>query len=178
MQLTYFNIQKVPHLLDQFYTIEVTGNVFPFEKIIVPMGFCGCSFAYEDGQKKNAKKEALSEKNLLFVGQFDKPYRLQVNQYGYSYGFNFTPTAIYKLTKADISKYTNQHLPLQEIDKKMSETLFKIFSKYNGQPKKLLKELEAYLGSLPCYEDDDTRIIDEVVAQIKQRKGCFLWKKY
>ena len=171
MQLNYVKPKKVPHLIDEFYTLEVIETNFPFQNIIIPLGFCGCSFTYESGQKENTNKEELSAKDLIFSGVFNQPYSFEINKYGYSCGVNFTPSAMYKITKADISKYTNKLIPLLEVNKELAEKLSSIFIKHKENPEKSFSEVEGYLAALPLYEDIDTQLIDKAIALIQEKEG-------
>ncbi|TMM31482.1 AraC family transcriptional regulator [Polaribacter aestuariivivens] len=171
MKLSYFDTSKISHLITEFYTLSFSESIVPYSTTIIPFGFTGATFIYDDGQKAVQNNKETVLKNLVLNGQFYKPYKFCVQKSGESCGLNFKPTGLYKLTELDVSQFTNKHLYFEKIDKFLNNKLSPIFINYKNNKEKLFSELEKTLLSLPLHETKYTEIIDVLIDKIHESKG-------
>ena len=171
MKLTYFDIHKTSHLIEEFYHISYSKERLPFKTIMIPLGFTGFTYVYGKGQKTCINNNTTNLKGLILNSQFYNSYEFMVDEVGFACGFNFKPTALYKLTNLDISKFTNKNHFFKLIDTELSKKFEEICEKYNQNFKKLFEEVENLLLQLPLIENKNTLAIDKVVAIIHQKEG-------
>ncbi len=171
MKLTYFNVKKVNHLVEEFYHISYSKDCIPFKTVMIPLGFTGFTYVYGDRQKTIINKKTTLLKKLILNGQFYKSYDFSVEAVGFSCGLNFKPTALYKLTNLNISKFTNKNLYFNEIDAILSEKFEQIFKRNSQNFNTLFQEIENLLLTIPLIENKNTQAIDKVINTIHQKEG-------
>ena len=171
MDLTYFDIKKTSHLIQEFYHISYSDTLIPFKTLMIPYGVSGCTFIYSNGQKTSIDHKETVLKNLVLNGQFYKSYQFIANEAGFSCGINFKPTTLYKLTKVDISRFTNKNVYFSQIDKILSKKIEFIFLNHRNNFKNMFLEIENLLLQLPLLENKNTIAIDKVVNYIHLKEG-------
>ena len=171
MNLKYYNTETASHLVDEFYSIEYSKKDTPFTTIIIPMAFSSISYIYSGNQYTIQNKSKKELKGLTIFGQFIKSYPVVVDNVGLCCGISFKPTTLFKLTNIDLSKITNQHLPLDSLKPNLSKKLKTIFLNYQDNYENLFKEISIFLNSLPILEDKKTIIIDHVILLINKKEG-------
>ncbi|APG64371.1 transcriptional regulator [Tenacibaculum todarodis] len=171
MNLTYYDIEKTGHLVDEFYHISYSENALPFNIVMMPFGFSGFTFIYNNGQKAKIGKKENELKKLVINGQFYKSYNFLVEEVGYSCGINFKPTALHKLTNLDISKFTNKHSTPELMNNDFSTKFQVIFNSHNNDFDSLFNNLESLLLSFPLIENKNTKAIDNVIELIHKEQG-------
>ncbi len=171
MKLTYFDINKTSHLIEEFYHISYSKKSIPFKTTMIPLGFIGFTYVYGDGQKTVSNKKTNVLKDLVLNGQFYKSYEFIVEKEGFSCGLNFNPTALHKLTNLDVSKFTNKNVKFNQVDPILSRRLEEICKKNNQNLKKLFQEVENLLLELPLIENRNTTAIDKVIDIIHEKEG-------
>ena len=142
MKLTYYNIDKSSHLVENFYHISYPKEILPFNTIMIPLGYTGFTFVYNNGQNAFVDGIKNNLKGLILNGQFNKSYRFNVEEEGYSCGINFKPTALHKLTGLDVSKFTNAHTSLNTVNKNLAHKFEIFFSNHNNNFVELFQNLD------------------------------------
>ena len=171
MNITYFDINETSHLVDEYYHISYSDKILPFNTMMIPYGVSGFTFIYNNGQKTALDTKETVLKGLMLNGQFFKPYQFIVNEVGFSCGINFKPTALYKLSNLDISKFTNKNLPFNQIDENLSNKFEVVFKNHQNDFKKLFQEIDNLILKLPLIENKNTNAIDQVVHFIHLKEG-------
>jgi AraC-like DNA-binding protein len=171
MNLKYYNTETASHLVDEFYSIKYSEKVTPLKTTIIPMAFSSIAFFYSGNQYIIQNKNKKDLNGLTIFGQFIKSFPLYIDNLGLSCGISFKPTTLFKLTNIDLSQLTNDHVPLESIEQKLSNKLKTLFLNHANNYEKLFKEISIFLNSLPILENKDTRIIDSVIHEITKREG-------
>ncbi|TXD48322.1 helix-turn-helix domain-containing protein [Polaribacter sp. IC073] len=171
MKLTYYNIHKTPHLVEEFYHITYSENIIPLQAIIPPLGFNSLVYIFSNGQKILLTDNDVVIKNLVLNGQFYNSYKLSVNQSGFSCGINFKPTALHKLTGLDVSKFTNKCSNFNQVNEELSNKFEDFFTCHKNNFHQLFHNLEELLISLPLTENKYTTAIDRLIHIIHLKEG-------
>ena len=171
MKLTYFNINKTSHLIEEFYHISYSEKVIPLNAVIIPLGFTGLAYVFSKGQNISSNNNVTEIKGLIINGQYYKSYQFNVNVPGFTCGLSFKPTALHKLTGLDISKFTHKYSNFNEINKELSEKFEIIFKNHDNDFINLFNNLEDFLLKLPLIENKKTMAIDSVVDIIHLKEG-------
>lgn len=171
MKLTYFNIDKSSHLVENFYHISYSKEKLPFNTKKIPLGYTGFTFVYNDGQDAFIDGLKKNIKGLVLNGQFNKSYKFNVVEAGYSCGINFKPTALYKLTGLDISNFTNAHTPINKINKNLAHKFELFFLNHNNNFIELFQNLDRLLFYSPLIENKNTIAIDKAINYIIEKDG-------
>ncbi len=171
MKLTYFDINKTSHLVEEFYHIRYPKEIIPFNTLMIPYGVTGLTYVYTKGQKTSLNTDEIELKNLILNGQFSKPYNFKVNLPGFSCGINFKPTALHKLTGLDISQFTNKHLNFELMKGDFSKKIKNLFEKHNNDFKTLFINIENLLLEQPLLHNKNTIAIDNTINYIKKKEG-------
>mgnify|MGYP000126729822 CR=1 FL=1 len=171
MKLTYFNINKTSHLIEEFYHISYSEKVIPLNYVIIPLGFTGLAYVFSKGQNISLNNNETIIKDLIINGQYYKSYQFNVNEPGFTCGLSFKPTALYKLTRLNISKFTHKYSNFNEINKELSDKFEKIFKNHNNDFIGLFNNLENFFLTQPLIENKNTIAIDNIVDIIHQKEG-------
>ncbi|QOD61057.1 AraC family transcriptional regulator [Polaribacter haliotis] len=171
MKLTYFNVDKTSHLVEDFYHIVYSKKIVPLNATIIPLGNTGIAYIYSNGQKISLNNNETVIKNLIINGQFYKSYKFNVSEIGSACGLSFKPTALHKLTGLDISKFSHKYSVFNQIDKNLADKFENIFINHNNDFKKLFAKLEKLLLEIPIIENKNTIAIDKVLHTIHLKEG-------
>ncbi|EAR12825.1 transcriptional regulator [Polaribacter irgensii 23-P] len=171
MKLTYFEIQKTAHLIEEFYHISYSNKTIPYNTTIIPYGVSSLTFVYCDGQRVSTENNETELKNLVLAGQFFKSYQFSANEVGFSCGISFKPTTLHKLTNLNISKFTNKHVLFEQVHKNISAKLEFIFKNNSNNLIQLFQNLENLLFELPLIENKNTIAVDTAIDFIHQKQG-------
>ena len=171
MNLTYYEVDKTSHLVKEFYCITYSKKITPFKSTIIPWGTSSLTYIYSENQYAIIDNNKKVLKDLSVCGKFYKSYQLLVETNGYSCGFTFKPTALFKLTNLDVSEIANKLVNFNSIKPDLSNDLEMIFLKYKDNTEKLFKELDIFLNSLPIIENKETTIIDKAIEVIDKKEG-------
>ncbi|WP_088322933.1 helix-turn-helix domain-containing protein [Polaribacter tangerinus] len=171
IDLKYYNTGSAANLVEEFYSVSYAKEIVPIKTGIIPMGFSGLSFIYSDNQYSIQQKNKQILKGLTLTGQFNKSYLMCVDTEGYTCGISFKPTALYKITKLNLSKYKNKHVDFSSINSKLSKQFEDIFLRYKSDPVNLFKQIELLLSSISLFKTKSTIIIDKVIQEIHKKEG-------
>ena len=171
MIITYFDIKKTKHLVEEFYHVCYLKEIVPFSMFIIPLGFTGITSIFGKGQTITYNKKATNLKGLILSGLFFKPYKLSVEHAGFASGINFKPTALHKLTKLNIAKITNSNISLREMDEALSLKFEEVFLNHNQDFKNMFLRVEELLLRLPLAVSKKITAIDNVIDVIHEKEG-------
>lgn len=171
MNLTYFDIKKGSPLVEEYFSLSFSKEVVPFQSIILPIATSILTFIYSGNQKAIVNNKEMPLDGLIVSGQFFRSYKFIVASEGFSFGISFHPSTLHKLLKLDISKLTNKHVLLQEVNPTLFDKFNTIFIKNQKDPKTLVSELNNLILSLPLLENDTTKYIDETIDYIRKKDG-------
>lgn len=171
MNLTYFDVKKTSHLVEEFYHISYSKEITPLKTTMIPYGVSGITYIFGKGQKTlNNNIETKLEK-LVINGQFFKSYDFLVEEAGFSCGVNFKPTTLHKITNQDLSKFTNKNSPFHFLNKQLSTDLEDIFLTYKEDKKILFSKLEELFLNLNLIHNKNIEIVDEIINIIHEKQG-------
>jgi len=170
MKLTYFENENTSPLVEEYYELLCEEECIPFESTILPLGHTNINFNFSSGYKALLKNKEISLEGVIVSGQFYQSYQFLSNQQGSSFGMSLHPTALYKILNTDISKLENKHLPLEKVHKDYSLQLYEIFDTYSN-PKKAIKQIEAFLREIPLNINQNTILIDIAIDLIRTKEG-------
>lgn len=171
MNFKYIECINENSLINNFYVLNVNDNSIPLTTKVIPTAQCHIIFLktkipieirFKDNTFKNT--------GLVVLGQSYKSYNLYAKSAYYNFGINLHPTGLYKLLKTDISKLTDKHLKLSEIDNNLQCILNPIFE-VNTEATILSKKIEKTLLNFNLYEDKNTLLIDKAIKLIYQKEG-------
>lgn len=171
MTLKYFEPTNLNHIVAELFHLSFEESDIPFESTILPISCISITNIYSKNQSAIFNNKETALQNLTITGQFYQSYQFLVNSKGHSYGISFHPTAIYKLTKLDVSTITGKHLPLIEFSKALYETLNPIFKKHQNNISNLTKNLKKALSYFPLEQNNTITQIDRVIELIQLKEG-------
>jgi len=148
MNLTYFDVKETSHLVEEFYHISYTKEETPLKTTIIPYRVSGLTYIFGKGQKTLNNNVETKLENLVINGQFTNSYDFIVDEPGYSFGINFKPTTLHKITNADLSMFTNKNSSFKILNEQLSTNLEKIFLTYKENKNLLFSKLEELLLTL------------------------------
>ena len=70
MIITYFDIKKTKHLVEEFYHVCYLKEIVPFSMFIIPLGFTGITSIFGKGQTITYNKKVTNLKGLILSGLF------------------------------------------------------------------------------------------------------------
>ena len=171
MEFKYLNKDKNHPVIEHFYQIKITEEDLPFKSIILPANQATITCIYGNQQyiiKDNYKTPL---KNLTLSGQIHGGYEYIVNDPGYSIGFSLKPSALYKIMQTDISKITNKHISLKEINLDLYNQLNPLFLTYKNDISTLITSLYEVFDAFPYVEDENITHIDKAIDFIIEKEG-------
>lgn len=171
MKLTYFDVTKTSHLIEEFFLIDYQKKDVPLEAIIPPLNFSGLAYFYSKGQRISLAKEVTDLHKLSVYGQFSKSYKFNLYKEGIVCGMNFKATSLHKLTNIDASSITNKYKCFHKINQVITSELENIFLEGKDEYHQVFDKLEDYILTLPLTENKNTLIIDELVKKIHLKEG-------
>lgn len=171
MKLTYFDVTKTSHLIEEFFLIDYQKKDVQLEAIIPPLNFSGLAYFYNKGQKITLVNDVIDLHKLTVYGQFSKSYQFNLYKEGIVCGMNFNPTTLHKLTNIDASCLTNKYKSFNEINQEIAKKFDSIFLTKADDYQKIFNKLEDYLLTLNLTENKNTLIIDELVKKIHLKEG-------
>ncbi|WP_299123780.1 DUF6597 domain-containing transcriptional factor [uncultured Winogradskyella sp.] len=171
MILKYFDTAHLSHVVEELFYLSFDENDIPFESTVLPISCISITHIYGKNQSAVFKKQKTVLNGLIITGQFYESYQFLVNSKGHSYGISFHPTAIYKLTKTDVSKLTEKHLPLSDVSKILHDLIKPIFIRYQDDIPKLTKTLKKIFLSLPLVKNNTIDQIDKAIDFIRVKEG-------
>jgi AraC-like DNA-binding protein len=171
MILKYFDTTHLNHVVEELFSLSFDESDIPFESTVLPISCISVTNIYGKNQSVVFKNQKTVLNGLVITGQFYQSYQFSVNSKGHSYGISFHPTAIHKLTKIDVSKLTEKHLPLIEVSKSLYDLINPIFIKYQDDILKLTKTLKKIFSNLPLEKNDTIDQIDKTIDFIHLKEG-------
>lgn len=171
MNLTYFDTKEGSPLVEEYFSLSFSKNSVPFQTTILPIATSLLTYIFSGNQKAIANNKVMPLDGLIVSGQFFRSYKFNVESEGYSFGISFHPSTLHKLLKIDISKLSNKHVLLKQVDKDLFDLFNPIFINNYKSPEKLVTELNNLILSLPLYENDITKYIDETIDFIRKKDG-------
>ncbi|WP_179345704.1 helix-turn-helix domain-containing protein [Winogradskyella ursingii] len=171
MTLKYYDTNSLSHLAFEIFSLCFSEKVLPFESHVLPNCNTSLTFIYGKKQSVTSKKQETKLNGLMLTGQFYKSYEFSVKETGTSFGIILKPTALYKLTKQDISQINNKHLPLLDFSKMLHEILNPIFVKHENNFDNLYHSLCKMLLKIPLEIDKKVQKIDQAIASIHAKNG-------
>ncbi|CAM1354101.1 helix-turn-helix domain-containing protein [Tenacibaculum insulae] len=169
MEYNFYNEKDARGLINNFFSISIAN--LPFESTIIPIGFPSITYAYGKEQVITHKKNITKFKELIVTGQFNSSYHYFVNSTVHNIGANLHPTALYKILGTDISLITNQHLQVENINKKLFNEFSSIFLEYENDIVKLIKAIIKHTNNLNLFIDKDVNFIDTAIDYILEKEG-------
>lgn len=171
MEFKYLNKKDKRGLVNDLFILKFHKDDLPFKTIILPIGYPTLVYIFSKQQDTifNGKKMPL--KGLTVTGQFYGTYDYFVNDISSNIGMTLHPTALYKILNIDISKITNKHIPLEEINKELSKKLMSIFIDYKDDSEVFKDAIIDCINNLPLKIDNDVKFIDEAIENISKKEG-------
>ncbi|MDH7914146.1 helix-turn-helix domain-containing protein [Winogradskyella sp. SYSU M77433] len=171
MTIKYYETSTIEHIVEELYSFAFAKKDLPFETPILPL--CATHISYFFGSEHNCylnnKKSILQ--GLMVSGQFTESYQIKVDGESQVFGMLLSPTSLYKLTKLDIYKIRNKHIPLIEFSESLFNTLNPVFEKYGNDMVKLNAEIKKVLASFELKMDKNVSQIDNVINYIGSKDG-------
>ena len=171
MEFKYLDKDKNHPLIEHFYQLKITEEDLPFKSIMLPTNLASitCNYGNQQYMIKDNYKTPL--KNLTLNVQIHGSYEYIVNNLEYSIGFSLKPSALYKIMQTDISKITNKHISLKEINLDLYNQLNPLFFAYKNDISTLLKSLYEVFDTFHCVEDENLTHIDRAIDFIIEKEG-------
>jgi AraC-like DNA-binding protein len=171
MNFRYIKSANTNQLVQSFYELNVAETSIPLSSKIIPTAQSHIIFVdSEEGIETNFKSITYKNLGLIVLGQSYKSYTLKAIKPYFNFGISFHPTALYKLLKTDISKFTDKHIDLSKVESPLYSLLNPIF-KENLKGEALASKIESQLAKLDIYESKNTLLVDEVIKVIYDREG-------
>ncbi|WP_400079715.1 helix-turn-helix domain-containing protein [Winogradskyella sp. R77965] len=171
MTLKYFDVDNAKGLVEELFYLSFDEGDIPFESTVLPISCISITNIYGKNQSAFFKKTKTDLNGLVITGQFYESYQFLVNSKGSSFGISFHPTAIYKLTKIDVSKLTEKHLPLIEVSETLYNLIHPIFIKHKDDIPRLSRTLKKTFLNLPLEKNDTIDQIDKAIEFIRVKEG-------
>ncbi|MFC0605040.1 helix-turn-helix domain-containing protein [Winogradskyella pulchriflava] len=171
MTLEYYDVDDVGSLVEEFFHLSFYEDDIPFESTILPICSTTIIFIYNNSHRFTYKKKKTELNGLIVSGQFYDSYQFSVNNKGYSLGISLHPTSLYKLTKLNVSKIKNKHIPLIEFSNELHHLLYPIFQAHHNDIPKLVQCLKKVILKLPTDNDNVVSQIDQVIDLIHTKEG-------
>lgn len=158
------------NLIEKIFEFKIPKSNLPFKSKILPHGNHSMTFTYKGLHKITVGETLFTAKDLIVTGQTKKSYLLNIDEETECVGIIFHPSALYKLSKLDVSTINNKHLPLSEFSKPLYNILMPFFNKMlSGED--ALKALEELLKKQPLHINNHTENIDLAIDIINKRGG-------
>ena len=171
MTLKYYNTGGVNSLIEEFFHLTFDESDLPFESKVLPICSPTITYIYNNQHRFLYKKKQTLCNQLILTGQFYDSYQFLVEEKGHSYGISSKPTALYKLTKLDVSKIKNKHVQLSKFSKDLHDILNPIFLKYENDIPKLSQNLKKVISKIPVETNSEIDTIDQAIEIIHSREG-------
>ncbi|AUC77201.1 DUF6597 domain-containing transcriptional factor [Olleya sp. Bg11-27] len=171
MNFRYIECTSTNQLVQNFYELNVGDKRIPLSSKILPTAQSHILFIDTASDlETNFKNATFKNKGVVILGQSYKSYALKADKPFFAFGINFHPTALYKILETDISKLTDKHINLSQINNKLFELLEPIF-KENIKGETLAERIEIQLSKLDLYENKNTILVDDVIKVIYDKEG-------
>ena len=171
MNLEYFKTDPVSHLVRELFYLSFEMEDIPFSTKIIPIGCPSLTYIYGKKQTAYFGSAQMPLKKLTLTGQFDSAYKMEVKEEGSSFGINFHPSGLYKLTQTDNSHYTNKHQNIDSSEHQLFRELERIFVRHASDMSVLAQEITLLLSESDIYHDDKVQAIDHAIDFIEENKG-------
>ena len=171
MDLTYFDTKNISHLIEECFLLTFSKETVPFKSTIIPNATTNITYIFSENQKAIANSIEMPLEGLIVTGQFFRSYQFVVNSEGRSFGIGFHPTALYKLLNIDVSKLTNKHIPLKEINQTLYNQIRILFLNFEKDIETLISELNKLIVSMPLKVNETTKHIDSTIDLIRKKEG-------
>ena len=106
MYYNHINKRDQRELVRNLFQLSFSKDDIPFHSIILPQGFPTIAYVFGDKQSFTYKEKEKFIKGLIITGQFYGTYDYYVKEESFNIGIVLHPTALYKIFKTDVSKYT------------------------------------------------------------------------
>lgn len=172
MKFRYLEENKNHPLINHFYEFIVDEGDLPFESFIIPVSYIIIS--YTKCNQSNLvihQNKNLEYNKLSIAGQFYGGYSVKILKENHNIGFALHPTALYKLTKKNISLLTNKYLRLTNVSEELNTNLESIFTEHFSNPEILIRKIKELFNNQTLIDDKYTRQIDKAIKIIFAKKG-------
>ena len=170
MNLTYFNTDKINHLVEEIFELTFSKEDIPFQTTILPLEYSNLTYIISGNPKTVNKQTETDLEGLIVTGQFFRSYQYYVNTPSKSFGLSFHPTALYKLLQTDISKLENKHIPLKLYHKAFYDQINPIFEN-DITCTDFVKKLKVFLSKATFTTTKDTDTVDKAIHIIRKKDG-------
>ncbi|RAJ16873.1 helix-turn-helix domain-containing protein [Olleya aquimaris] len=172
MNFKYIECVTENTLINNFYELNVDSTSIPLHSKVIPTAQCHIIYLKSEVPIETIfKNNKFNNSGLIVLGQSYKSYKLHAKAPYYNLGINLHPTGLYKLLKSDISKFTDKHVKLSEINLELFNLLSPLFEEQIDDCNHLAKKIEKQLLSLDLFENNNTRLVDEAIKLIYQKEG-------
>lgn len=171
MKFKYLEKDKNHPLIAHFFELKIEEEDIPFESVVLPMGLTSMTYIYGVNQFIIRQNNKIPLINLTVSGQFYGGYSLVTDTVGNSIGFGLRPTSLYKILKTDISKITNKHLAIKELNLELHHKLSPLFLKHKSNIPALIKSIYKVFDGLICAEDKNLPNLDKAIDYIFEKEG-------
>lgn len=171
MNLTYYNIENNSEIIEEVFHLSFSKKAVPFKSNILPIGLPSLTYIYDDEQESNYRNNKTPLKGLILSGLFENSYSFSVAIESESFGVTFRPSGLFKILGSDISKFTNRHIPLKEINNKLFTRLENIFLTNRNNLEKLNSSLIVELSNLELDKSKTLVCIDLAIDIIRKNEG-------
>lgn len=171
MEFNYIAINDKNKLAKNLFKLSFETDDTPFNTIIIPVGFTSFAYQFNEGQTSFLGNKEMQLKGLIITGQCYGAYNYLVNKSGLTYGIELHPTALYKIFNTDISKLTNKHTFLEEINKDLHCEFSKVFLETKNDEKAFTTKINVFLDNLNLFIDSDVIQIDKAIDYIFEKQG-------
>ncbi|ARV06039.1 hypothetical protein BTO04_04685 [Polaribacter sp. SA4-10] len=170
MEHTYFDSNKVPNLIEEYFDLSFSESDLPFKSVIIPLGVTHLFYIGTGVQKVTFDGNETSMKGLMVTGQYFRSYYFSTDSITSSKGANLHPTALHKLLNIDVSKLENKHAPLSQINKTFHNELLLIF-KDSKDSNDLISNLNLFFLKMSLHITKNTKQIDQAISLIREKNG-------
>lgn len=171
MTLKYFNVDDVKDLVEELFLLKFSEEDVPFQSTVLPICNTSITFIYSDSQKAIYNNHHTSLSGPIVTGQFYDSYQFLVNKEGFSFGMSLHPKALYKISKADIGKIKNKHIPLKNFDETLFNALNPLFTEHKNNIPELSKILKLAIQNISLQDNPVIQQIDKTICVIQEKEG-------
>lgn len=171
MKFDYLDERDSRKIINNMFILSFDKSDLPFNTIIVPTGFPSMAYVFGKKQTVTHNKKVTEFNGLIITGQFDSTYNFSVNSIGKNLGINLHPTALYKFLKKDISKLTNKHIPLEEINAELFNMISPLFIRNEKSISNFTKKIIDLIEGFNIEIDQETKHIDGAINYIFEKEG-------
>jgi len=171
MKFKYYFVKDKNKYIKSLFKLSFVNEDIPFSSIIIPNGFPTFSYLFNEGQTSFLGKKETKLHGFVVTGQCYGAYNYLVNNSGLTFGLELHPTALYKIFNTDISKFTDQHVTLNESNTDFESKISEIFLKTKNDEKEFVRKITLFLDNINPFIDNDVIQIDKTINYIFEKQG-------